>query len=900
MTMYTSVRNALVLLVICVVQFLPVLAEQPQPAQPSISVEKTVGADTHDALPVLDEKMIEQLIAQMREVNGGNNPLAALFGSADGQGEIPWQEILQGTLDIQKNKDARIEATRRRTALEALSPELREQLDKTLEAFEQASQGLRFETFIEHKVHEFLDALKDAQAYLEKELYDDLVTAVKRLLEASTDGSLGVFLGSGNQGGPLDLGKMLNILAPNQNSKRDPRKVYNAQELSKLYEALLTAHAALQLDSHSDVAQDVATMLHIVKMIGLHLHKELANLTVDYAKPIIEYAQQSMRDALKQFLAVHRAIDPVSPDIVLQDAVDYWIVQLNKYRDTLTAIKRLAFCSNLNLAPIMFAIGHVQDILAPWFGANSLAIKGGQLQVRSLINDLPTYSNVIDASLKAGVLGCMMGQGLSDLASQGLQQHVFNGRTLQAFANPLDETEYLVYFLSTQGPNFLNAYIKGSAYGPSSFNFYQRTALRIAASLSWFYIQETWRTFLLDENHAFVIRPSKDMFFKMVMLYALTELQYKFDSQVQRAIRKTVGDRRLEKCELYTMGLLRPALVTEVLEITKIITLAQRFAFVDAIIELDARDIIMFDSSRALSYLPAMIPGGLAPDARQIAVNNVIADNINNVVVYRLLVYALRNVGEFWGNYASRKMHKGTDVIIDGIGKVFGKIGVLFDRCFTDDEDWQEPAQTPNAFDSLYTIIDQVKMLLKMFFEPSMAIGDVTMPNQTRFQGISLLRGQGIVTEEEVANDTHNPTVVNDKIIEFVLEKCAVYRIISYEKADRLWEFYAEDKTDTDALIDKLWRAVIKGTKGLAGGKVIGWLASWGAVGLVNEGIPLWPGFLNPCGGTTLRIPPIPKNINLFHVSEKLYKRPPVPPSPSAGAPSAGSLALVPVVSAAS
>ncbi len=216
-------------------------------------------------------------------------------------------------------------------------------------------------------------------------------------------------------------------------------------------------------------------------------------------------------------------------------------------------------------------------------------------------------------------------------------------------------------------------------------------------------------------------------------------------------------------------------------------------------------------------------------------------------------------------------MHRGVDVFIDSLGKVAGKIGVLLDECFTEDETWEAPHATPNALDSVYSMLEQGKLLLKMFFK-TIARAVCPMPNQIRYQGISFLRAKGLVTEEEVNHDSQDPTVINDTLIELVLNQCCLNRIISYDKATKLWDEYVADKTNTDAIIDKLWKNMVKGAKGFVGGKVIGWLASWGAVGLMNNGIPVLPAALNPFGDAAIRIPPLslPKN-QLFPVSGKLY-----------------------------
>lgn len=398
-------------------------------------------------------------------------------------------------------------AAKRKRLLAALPDALRLEVEKTSLAYQDLSSSLSIEKRLTALCKELLVAVTE-QVDSEFEQKDALIKGIEKLRRALANGTFikGLFPQTGGAN-PFNLQAMMNSLVSSLEPKAEPTpdSIISREDLDGLiknFQALLS-FVALEDEDNITLPTLVAPFFTILKDAKALDTRALSSDFVDMIEPSL-HAIRSRLHHLCSMLTEARIELPSDADLVLIEALDFWLTQFKTYQETITAFLSLASSARTDLSVVLRLMSQLYDLSSCFFVFYRYELFGN--------DEFIGKANMIDAGLRTSIVAAAMFHRFSESASKELEKCLLSKDGLAQFANPLGQAEYPLFIMASTLTLFLNP----KAFAPHIHPI-RRMIWRIVGTVIIHHVLENFQ----DP----VLWPKRDYWLKIVLSVALWEAQ---------------------------------------------------------------------------------------------------------------------------------------------------------------------------------------------------------------------------------------------------------------------------------------------------------------------------------------------------------------------------------------
>lgn len=311
----------------------------------------------------------------------------------------------------------------------------------------------------------------------------------------------------------------------------------------------------------------------------------------------------------------------------------------------------------------------------------------------------------------------------------------------------------------------------------------------------------------------------KDRHLRHALLYSIKEGVHYLSSIMQKKIVYSVKPMTLERIRTYSMGIIRPAMISYVLEAAIPFLLLQDSQLgnpaipgINRVVDFNRFD--LFGSSfmkKSAQY------HGFEKD--------------EFFIEYILASYLGQSVGGFWGRkfvqgYRSQLYALGEQTA-GVIGSILETIGLLSAQQVQSVKDFKNELISEFEYD-----IAVLKLILRGVFEVNSSFRNVIIPH--------------LINHRYLDENETNPIEINRVLVYFTVDLLAKWRLLTYYDAARIAHKFDNDPQAIEKMIDNVISAVLKNLPGAAGEHVGSVLGRAAAEVLILKSGPLYSRFNKP------------------------------------------------------
>jgi len=608
-----------------------------------------------------------------------------------------------GQNDGQQQVDTQVEVAKQESKPEAIDPrKLLEQMlgddDKLKEIFASLTQGhaakvARQQNELKRKTLDLLPDDSRKKVIVAQESYQDLVTSLnieKCFLELCDQVQKELEQTNIDQEKVADFkqyldkmhasllsGSFMEVLFPGHlliNPNNDPMqalsmmmggqtnvissvKSFTSTDLKLLIEKAEDYQAAV--GSGNNKESSLSTIIIWLRLAQEEKITELCNLCAESLAPLFKKASSNLQVAIQVLAdlivkAAGQTEGVAEESVVLKKGAKLWLDEFKKYKETIHSFLSMYQSSQLDMSFIVKALSRTHEICEPIFwharenkeGISVLSYKKknektGEIKTVTLLN----LTNALDGTLRIAIAASSFANDQGKTAEQAVQDCLLQNGALSRFANPLNQWEYKVSKLAASSLLLVNPTVHSDRMPPLK-QFLIRMIL-------------VWVSYQSYESYkrgkcAYVEGHCSPTYYPLraVCLEALKSCQAFLTGKVYRAVAGNADPVLLEKIETYTLGLIKPDLISELSDILFQIIFQrqysddayfQNYGKMSSIVGFDNEELFKYDYWFRLAMQRRLKRGGQKHDYHDYAAN------ISEYAKFRLVTYAGKNIGSFCG-----------------------------------------------------------------------------------------------------------------------------------------------------------------------------------------------------------------------------------------------------------
>src|SRR3990172_6369336 len=342
-------------------------------------------------------------------------------------------KLLQELMQSNQKEALKKEIEKRSRMLQSLPVDLREHIDSLAKAYQEFTKSLKLESCVAalcQKLRLDLDAL-----VLENTQFkEDLLASLNELYRALNDGSFAHLVQPEKlPGNPLDLQNFFMQVLRQTAQAQQEQSNFNEESLKKMIEQLTTLNVVLihdeQLRNQQGMRDEAEGLLLLLKLAEQKDTKKLSKLCVDFVRPDYIELSQKIKTVIGLLADAHIQCTSQS-DSGLKEALEYWLKQVNVYRQTLNSFFSLVSSTTFDVSPLLRAASNFYEIVSIVFQAHRYKVFGAY--------------NWSDLALRSAIGFMAYFQRSNQEATQAIQKYVLGDGDLAQFTNPLNQIEYKI------------------------------------------------------------------------------------------------------------------------------------------------------------------------------------------------------------------------------------------------------------------------------------------------------------------------------------------------------------------------------------------------------------------------------------------------------------------------
>jgi len=833
--MFSKIKQSIIIFSFIVSGFGLVMAAEDE-QKPGIAVEQTldqkkvvVEAATQNAViqnvdaPQSSEQKFEQKFEQKPEQK------------VDQKKDQQTQEIANGIIDLLNFKEEDIfknimefyqkSILKRREDMWKKTPaELHNDILESQEAFQhfvaKFSLGDCLLTLCE-TLRRDLDKL--AQQNIQTEILEPLLNELERLHRALITGGFKTFVQTIKpQGGSLqmplfnalDLGSMLANMQDGMRGLSDEMadEPYEEEDLVALLQAL---DACLPLLSHDQFKNVQQPMHHLHKLMSALYQKDVQTLVI-YAMNCLEDDFKVTRELLSETLnkldifIKTLANKPEEKDA--KKAIEYWRRDIAKFTRSLNvfaSIKHHAgFRTPQSLYTFFKIVTHAYEAC---HGLLDLYQKDVKRDHRAMM-----ISSAMDWAFTSSLSMWFFFAQQADYLNDLVTDTVLGTKSIGS----LDDKQVLLQ----RGIAAVQAL--PLAVNPSTWNEPPSKITKISTKITTALVYYHLFHVKLFGNPSQGLWPNTDKHLKNAMLYAFQSGKKFMATTIVDSVYWNSDPETLEALEKWTLGIVKPELIGEAIDILFPFFFWQRIPIVDGMAHFERKDLYK-------GYLDYDALRKRFGDDKAAEKNEHEAQLDREYLERRFFDYAMSSVGMYGGSYLAYTYQKPIGRMLKkaagGVAQALVYMN-LFDQETIDT--WTHEAE--DLHEEFEQMLMVLKVMLKSVLQEDSALREKMIP---------LLLQRGILKEEDtVGKKKAVAKKINRRIVRLVLNTLASYRLVSYMEAASISRAFRKNPKSLDSTVDKVVDAIRNNLIGMAGGFVGSHCMEWFGQKIAYPKLKAWFG----------------------------------------------------------